>query len=353
MQVVSCNRVGNSFWALDDVEYIQGFPSSIDLKRESGEGILPDIPGVLDIRLWKNYILISSKNVNGYIYVFEKNGKGFMGQYLLHGNGPKELLFPSFFSSINFDDKGAWIVNQKRNLLFWDIHKSCSEHTTVCEYLTSLPSFTYTNGSLNYLPINETITIGNGTDNTMRKKCRFFIVNDEMVEIQAMKKLNAVCIPERDSELINILSSVYAVNSDNGMIIEASTMLNTIQLYSIDGTFAKTLCIGSTLDDVNSVWKYSLESMPVSFRSPRAYEKCFAALFADTTELEDQLLKTKKPEILVFDWEGNPLFNLKLPTRITSFDIDWTDHKVYTVDYDTEIISVFPFDAPSGLEYLR
>lgn len=345
LQFASCNRVGYNYWALDEVEYIQEFPSIIDLNRESGEGILPDIPGVLDVRLWQNYILISSKNENGYIYVFEKDSKEFMGQYLLHGNGPKELLFPPFFSSMHFDDRGAWLVNQKGNLLFWDINKSCSEYTTVCEYLSSLPSFTYTNGSLNYLPINETVTIGNGIDNDMRNRSRFFIINDEMFEIQAMKKLNAVCIPERDSELINILSSVYAVNSDNGMIIEASIMLNSIQLYSIDGTFAKTLCIGSTLDDVNSVWKYSPASMPVSFRSPRAYEKCFAILFADTTELEDQLLKTKKPEILVFDWVGNPLFSLKLPTRVTSFDIDWDDNKLYTVDYDNEHICVFHFDA--------
>ena len=343
--IFSCNRGPINYWALEEVEYIQSFPATIKPNEYSDYGKSIDIPGVLDVKVWGDYLLLSSRDGSGYIYVYTKSTGESLGNFLLRGNGPTELLYPTFFSKFQFFDRGAMLVNEKGNLLFWDILKSCYEHTTVCENLRTLPTFSYDNGALNYYAVNDTVFIGNGIDNSIQKKNRFILVEDEYHETRAMSILNEIRLPKSDPGRINILSSIFAINSEKGMIVEASVKLNSIQLYSIDGTTAKTLCIGSSLEDINSVWNRSQQRMPISFLSPRAYDKFFAVLYIDATEFEYDLFRTH-PEILVFDWGGNPLFKIKLPIHATSFDIDWNENKLYTVDHENDNIYVFDFEAP-------
>ena len=344
--IISCNRGPINHWALEKVEFIDDFPIVTKPTDYYDYSKSIDIPGVLDVRVWGDYLLLSSSDGSGFIYVFERSTSKCLGHYLLRGNGPNELLYPTFFSRIQFFDKGAMLVNEKGEVLFWDIEKSCDEHTTVCESIRSLPSFSYDNGALYYLPINNNTFLGNGIDNSIQKKNRFLIVDDEYRETPAMEFLNTICLPEPDPGKINILSSIFAINNEKGVIVEASVKLNSIQLYSIDGTTAKTLCLGAALDDINSVWSRHPKWMPLSFMSPRAYDKCFAVLYVNTTEFEYDLFKTL-PEILLFDWDGTPLQKIQLPVHATSFDIDWNENKLYTVDYDNERVCVFDFKSPA------
>ena len=46
--------------------------------------------------------------------------------------------------------------------------------------------------------------------------------------------------------------------------------------------------------------------------------------------------RKKEPIIRLFDWEGNPLAEIKLNRFITSFDMDLRNGYLYTMDHQTD-----------------
>lgn len=74
-----------------------------------------------------------------------------------------------------------------------------------------------------------------------------------------MKKLNEASVKE--GEDFNIISTITKVSKD-GRIIEMPIGLNYLNIYTPDGTFAKTICIGSQTDDIDEIMKSSNSKCP-------------------------------------------------------------------------------------------
>lgn len=69
------------------------------------------------------------------------------------------------------------------------------------------------------------------------------------------------------------------------------------------------------------------------------YDDFFAVMYDGRKVYQQELNPVKnKPEILIFDWNGNPVAKLDLPCSADVFDLDIKSGLLFTLDRENEII---------------
>ena len=120
------------------------------------------------------------------------------------------------------------------------------------------------------------------------------------------------------------------------MVVEISSTLNHINLYSFDGSKTRTICVGKKLDNIDELQVLPKWKMPYSYMNLRVYPHFFGALFLGVTKKTFQTKRVHMPKIQLFDWNGNPLAEILLDRQATSFDIDFVNGNLYILDGQTE-----------------
>lgn len=336
---LSCSKPKETVLAFDDViPVIIDTGNTMLMDRQVLEFRNLDLPGVMDVKVWNDYLLFSTQDPSGYIKVINKNSKEPLGSFILHGNGPDELLDPTPFSDFCFDKVLVSVNNSKGRLIYWDIKASCEEGHTIC--VTREDNLVLNSGYLSsIIPVSDEtlacVEIVNCGQN------RFLYREGERIILPSQQRLNEVKLTTNDGFRFNMLFGFAVYNKERHRMVEASAMLNTIQLYSVDDDFARTICIGRCPDDVSAIEKLPLADLPMSFQSLRAFEQGFGILFFGTTLDSFEQIKTNTPIILLFDWNGQLMDCYNVPVWISSFDIDWDNKVVYGVDYDEEKVYQF------------
>lgn len=168
---------------------------------------------------------------------------------------------------------------------------------------------------------------------------RYLLVNGKRKVVPSMETLNKAKIPVKgDGYLFNILSSFVAYDANRDLVVEASIMLNTINVYSLGGTFEKTICLGKSLDNISDMCHAGLLGLKETFVRLRLYDDFFVVMYSGGKQIRMDDSNLPAPRIYIFDWECNPLAELKLPERASVFDIDLQNGELYTLDRSEEII---------------
>ncbi|MCR5463123.1 MAG: TolB-like 6-bladed beta-propeller domain-containing protein [Bacteroidales bacterium] len=336
--LLSCSEPAGLTLTLDNVEYVNvKSKKGVVLEVVSNEPVDFDIMGVVDVKVWKDWLLFATMKNSGYISIFDKGTSKPLGKFLANGNGPGELSETVSFGEISFDGDIAAINDSKGELIYWDIKTSCETGNTVCldsiskvigaGYLTSIVPVMD-----NALACVRVVKFGQE---------RFLYKGGEMIVTPTQQKLNDVKLSVNDGFRFNMLFGFAAYNKDLKRMAEVSTMLNTIQIYGLDDSFAKTVCIGKRPDDVSYIEKMPLADLPVSFQSLKSFEFGFGLLYCGTTMLDSQTTRLVRPDILVFDWDGKLIMRYEVPVWITAFDVDWDSRIVYGVDFNEDQIYKF------------
>lgn len=343
--LLSCSQPARNSVFSSDVVYVNGELKECELLEELPAGHLGqlDLPGLMDVKVWDDFLLFCTKDPNGYIKVFDIYSGHQLGGFLLKGNGPGELTDIPYFSDMYFERDIAYINDSKGGINDWNIRKSCETGKTMCSVnKVKVPDSNYL---LSIIPINEDALacveiVGYGLN-------RYLYKGGERIVLPAQRRLNDIQLSAKDGFRFNMLFGFAVYDKQRGRIVEASTMLNTINIYDLDGNFSKTVFIGETPDEVSEIEILSLAEMPLSFQSLRSFDNGFGIIYYG----DDQILldsdTSAKPAILLFDWDGNMTAGLRVPVWITSFDIDWTSKTVYAVDYKEE--KIFRFSMPHSL----
>lgn len=148
---------------------------------------------------------------------------------------------------------------------------------------------------------------------------------------------------------INILSTNMAI-ANNGCVIEAPVSLNYINLYKIDGSFAKTVCIGETLDNIDDLSQKKMKERKYVFSGVRVFDDFFGVLMLNETWDDYMTNKETKPSILLFSYNGEPLAKVDIDTMTIFFDIDTRHGMLYVVDSKTGWI--MRYDIKKALGFL-
>lgn len=168
------------------------------------------------------------------------------------------------------------------------------------------------------------------------RQIRYFIENGRRTEPSCLIPLNESRVDPGNGNY-NILATLIQYNPDRRRVVEAPTLLNHINLYAPDGSFARTICVGKRLDKTKDIQAREYGERIRTYMHLLAYPDFFGALYFGATEKEFESEPGKiSPVIQLFDWDGEPLAEIRLPYMATAFDFDLKNGALYTFDRTSE-----------------
>lgn len=151
-----------------------------------------------------------------------------------------------------------------------------------------------------------------------------------------IEELNGFEIPLNED--FNIMSSLVATSPINEYVVEAMIGMNYINVYSLNGEMGYTICVGEELDKLSDILSTSRFARKYMFADLRAYSFGFAVLKFDITERVYQSDEHYTPSILLFDWIGNPIGEIKSDIKFNHFDYDEQRKMLYILDSDNKLM---------------
>lgn len=335
--------------AFDDIKYIDNFPQSFSI---DGEKIDIDVIGVRNFIISDSAIIMSTNNKDSLWVIANLPDLQVQGSILRRGQGPTELTISP---STTYNTK----LIKENNQLFayiYEYHKGELIKLNITASLnTGKSDISIINDSLpkslfNFIVIDDSTYLCKEARNNHTQQIRYiYKQKKEVNDYSILDKLNNVSI--RDNEDINILSTITKHNPSNDIIIEMPIGLNYINMYSLDDSFARTVCVGKSLFNIERIQNNNRWDRIYTFSDLRLFENFWGALYINESEKDYQLKRKNFPSILLFDWTGNPLAKLTLNQLATSFDIDFQTSQIYTFDVETELF--FKYDITNVLSSLN
>jgi hypothetical protein len=332
----SNEKSSSDYMMLESVQYVKEFPqtfflnSAVEIKLDS-----LDILGIQDFCIVDTMLIFTTKDKNGLWSFVSLPNYHSLGRFLKSGNGPQEFIqIPWVYSQSFFKEKGslfAAIYDFPRGRLYkMNIYESIKNNQlNIFTLKGSLPRFLF-----NFLMIDSTTFMCREINDAQTKETRYILNRGKKIIPPVLEKLNLASV--RKGEDFNILATITKKNDEKKLIVEMPIGLNYINIYSLDGSFGKTICIGNKLNSIEEIQNKSVGGRVITFNSLALFSKFWGVTFINEDKQTYLTKREKYPSILLFDWTGHPLAELKLDTFITSFDIDLKNGNLFTFDLYTE-----------------
>ena len=327
LMVTGCGdrrKVPENSLAFADVVYVEdGYPVTWELAQ--GDTLALPVLGVSDFVVKDSLLIVSNNDNAGRVTVLSLDGGTVYGKFLRMGRGPGEIVSFNGVSSVQFSHKenghltACW-TEYAGNLMEWDVTASLeSGQTELASRSLELQDSPWL---LDAVPLDgqEFLIVHAGAD---RNSINRFILTSEGEKrtTPPLDRLNSATVkaePESGSGSVvgsgdmvsfsvpgfNLINGSHAYESSRGLIVEAERTLNTMNIFSADGTYARTVCIyGDKVDDVSSVENYSDARLALR---PKTYPD-FISVLHWLREHE------VKQYVRLFGYEGEPLAEIPLP----------------------------------------
>lgn len=327
--VVSCEE--DRSLTFSDVTYVKEFPEHSTVIESSK--IPLDLPGLQDIKLKDSILFVSQKGQDRVIKMFSYPDLKFLGDFAPIGNGPGELMNVPFFSETSFsrhnDSLYINIPDFKMKIVRYNVTAALSgdagcftQHPLELGG-TALGVYSFDESTYYYMSLSQGMT----------SLTRHLIVDGEEQALEAQEELNTAKLSINDGYAFNLLSAIPAYDSNSGVIVECCLAANRLNFYSVnDPSFKKTVVIGNKLSSIKEA-EARMKLAPVlpgcTF-SVKTYDDCFLVLYGNG------IPDSKERTVLVFDWQGNPLQRIDLPSKVRAVDIDFDNRTLIAADYETE-----------------
>ena len=354
-------KVPENSLAFDDVVYVEdGYPVTWEL----AQGDTLDLPvlGVSDFVVKDSLLIVSNNDNAGQVTVLSLDGRTVYGKFLRVGRGPGEIVSFNGVSDVQFIHKenghltACW-TDYAGNLIEWDVTASLENgQTEVASRSLDLQDSPWL---LDAVPLDgqEYLIVHAGAD---RNSINRFILTSggERRTTPQLNRLNSATVkaePESGSGSVvgsgnmvvfsvpgfNLINGSYAYDSSRGLIVEAERTLNTMNVFSADGTYARTVCIfGDKVDDVSSV-EYGSDAR-LALR-PKTHPD-FISVLHWLREPE------VKQYVRLFSYDGEPLAEIPLPEGGIFYDMDIPGGCLYVLISGQELL--IRYDV-SGLGHSR
>jgi hypothetical protein len=318
----------------DEVKYIKKFPQSFTLKNKSEVNI--DLIGMKNFVVYDSIMIVSTGDSNGMLSILSLPEHKDLGSFLTRGDGPFELTqLPSVNREMKLVRENgqlrAFIYDfQKGKLLKVDIDKLIKDKEVNIEIaIKSLPRVLF-----NWVMIDSTSFFCKRVNDIHTQQIRYILNNNDTITTPIMQRFNQASI--RKGEDINILGTITKMNFDKKLIVEMPIGLNYLNIYSLDGSWGKTICVEDELYDMEKIQDKDRWDRIYTYADLRLFDNFWGVVRIDEDEKTYQIGRKKLPSILLFDWQGEPLAELKLEHFITSFDIDFKNGVLYTMDVHSD-----------------
>lgn len=335
--------------ALDNVVYVDDFPHTFTLQNKAKPNI--DVIGIKNFVIHDSILILSTTNGNGLWSFLSLPDYQNLGSFINRGNGPLEFNSPpSVGNGVKLTkEKGktqAYIYDfRKGRLLKMNVDESIKSK----KLHMSISNDSLTPSLFDFVALDSLTYFCKEVANGQTQQIRYINKGNKKTKPPILEKLNQASI--KKGEDINILSTITAHSDQHDLIVEMPIGLNYINLYALDGSFKKTVCMGEELDNIGRIQDKFRWNRMYTFADLRLFDDFFGVVYINEDEKTYQINREKFPSILLFNWEGEPLGELKLNTHITSFDIDFVNGKLYTFDVHSE--DFFKYDITDILSELK
>lgn len=335
---VNCesSSLSSNYMAFDNVEYVDKFPVTYTLRTATRLDL--DVIGVRDFAIYDSLMIIATTNKDGFWSFWSLPNYKSLGCFLLEGNGPDEFLMSPWVNRASlYEEAGSLYA------VVYNDTRRCLQRINISETLKNNKLDIETvrdslSGALfSCVYIDDETCLCREITNDQTQQIRYFFKSNKKEIPTHFEKLNHARV-RRGSGDYNLLSSITKCNVKKKMIVEMPIGLNHINLYSFDGTLACTICVGKKVDNLDNLQSIDRWKRLYTYANLRIYPDFFGVLYLGETEKSFQVEREKLPRIQLFDWTGVPLAELQLTHQATSFDFDFNNGCLYTVDYITEEI---------------
>ena len=273
--------------------------------------------------------------------------------------GPGELTETVYVDNIKFYNDsghtvGLWFpLNGIHELRRFDLTESLRTGKTVLEiFKLGLDGSTWLSDAVP-MPDSRLLVYLSGRER--KSISRFILSQDGKTSVtDPMERLNRAEVTVYDEEVgrgqggvrfvslsLNTLGTFNGYCASRDLVIESARELNTICIYSPDGSFARTVCtFGDTVDDIKAV--QGMDRGRTSMRL-KMYDDFFAVVHFFRDE--------GRKYVRLFSYDGRPLAQIEIPVDVFSFDFDTRTGTFYTMDQKTEVI--LRHDVSALLESIR
>lgn len=333
---IGCNEhpaPSANYMTLDSVHYVGKFPKSVTLTDNLPVGV--EIIGLRNFIIYDSLLIAYIKDKEGFWSFYSVNDYKYLGQFLKVGEGPNEFTQPAnVIEATFFKENGQLCAGiydfYKGKVYKMNIHESIKNN----QLSISLLKDSFPQELFNFALMDSTTFFCKKITNDQTQQIRYILKEGKEYTPDNLAKLNQASIePDED---INILSTLAKQNNELNLIVEIPIGLNQINLYSLNDSSGKIICVGNELDNIKKIQSISQWERKYTYANLRVFKKFFAALYFNEEKKQYQIKRTKLPSIQFFDWKGNPLMELKLNNFITSFDIDFINGYLYTFDHQTD-----------------
>lgn len=342
--LVACDKATfkQDTYQCDTVIFVTKFPQTLSVSNPESVNIQCFSAVEMNI---VDSLMIIQRSKEPFFQVFNLNNLTSEGLFVRQGRGPSEFILSKRISSIYIEDDEciAEIYNdQEVSVEALNITKSINEKRTIINTLERKPQ-----KALHSYFVNDTVEyIYNlNEDYTQIIRSRK-ATNSEPIQIVAAEKLNAAKV--NDIEDIDLVSSVVAINKRKMLVAEAPLRHNQINIYSIvDSTMSKTICFSDQLFPISTLQDIAEEERIRYYGNIKGYDNFFVVLYVEKQKVKQS--ERSLPVLHFFSWDGKPLVCIQLLKICDSFDIDFKQKKLYTIDIAQE--KFFKYDV-SCLENL-
>lgn len=308
------------------------FPQELHLKGEPvGElGVL----GVSDFVIHDSLLIVSTHNAEGcWSALSLDDGFRELSKFMHIGNGPNEVSVPfgpSLSDAYFYDRDGDTYIEFRDSRRLGEILE-----VKVSDALqTSAPQLRVLRDSIPHtmfvaIPLDGDGMLCRELDSRQTRQDRFLMDwEGEKTVPPHLAWLNASeVMPGED---FNALTAGCRYSREHDRVVEAPTFLNTLNIYSPDGAFTRSVCCGRKAVQIADVASTPLGDRLWYFTKLRNYGKAFGVLWMDVPFSTNSL--PGYATVLFFDWDGNPLYKLELDHYAESFDIDFRTGVLYGFD---------------------
>lgn len=340
--LVGCKAITTTnYLCFDEVKYITQFPQTIQL--DPGEPVELDLIGIQDMLIHDSLMIVGTSNSRGYWSFFSLPDFEHKGDFLLQGNGPQEFRYPPSAGKAQFraeDGKTVIYISDtnKGRIMCMDLSETLrAKELRIVNVRDSLPPLLF-----DLVYIDSTTYLCKTITKDQAQQTRFLIKDGRREKPEFLKKLNDTRVTPHDLNY-NLLSTGIKYSPEHNMVIEALSGLNSLNMYTPDGSFAQTLCLGEALFNLDELETKSFWKRPYTHIGLRFFDTFWGVLHLDETHNTFQTKRKNLPKIYLFDWQGEPKAELLLPRQATSFDIDLKNGYLYTIDHITEEIYRYEF----------
>jgi hypothetical protein len=297
----------------------------------SGEEILEDAIGILDVFCIDNYLIARMMNQDYFFNIYSLDSLKNLGKIVKRGNGPNE--FPS---NARFDHP----IHENNKFYFWahDLNyplfsKINIEHSlvlgkTVIEDTVMLP---FEDSFVTAFQVSTNKIIGR-SGNTVPSMGRLKIYDPELKKVTKRVEF----FPELETSradmnfIINKLNFLYVssltMKPDGTRIASAMECFNQVDIFNNEAELIVSVKDDFSLGE-SKVHEY-LNNEALNYTHLRNYygDLCsnndfIFALFRDQP-YEKYGQEMIAISVRIFDWDGNPLAEVKIPEYLTSIALD-------------------------------